>query len=962
MAISNLARHGTRLVLILGVGVRAQTQATQPFFEGFGRNALLFSNGCFCQNGATCDAQNCMCINYYTGSSCEVKPLCDPSNTNPCQNGGSCMDTCTQASGLTAGTECVAGSSAYTCNCINNYHGTHCELANPCFTDTTHTTSSGICKNGGGCTPAANGAFTCTCPSGWMGTTCEDQEYSNTAPCNYNANKITVGGVTSHCLNNGVCVNSPNHPFCTDESCCQDPHFSCDCENSYHGSRCQNEPPCTRNSGFGDCKTDNSQTASCVNGNGGAHTCTCQNGYSGDLCEIEPPCSASGNWCLQNSPIDFSYCKNGATCTNNAGGQIQLSCTCAGQYIGKSCEIAPTCVGSPGICQNGGVCVDNTPVSYQCNCVNGYSGNNCEIAPPCNQNPCVANQHDQCENVNGEAVCVCKTGFNGKHCQNVIADVNDECVGFPAEPNCGGLCVNGECQTCQNGFYGKYCQFSSPCDVNPCQNSGTCIPGTDGSYTCTCVNHFHGKSCQLAPPCTTNPCQNSGICTNLDNGGFSCACVNNWQGTVCDEEASLIHTCQANPCQNSGVWTQTTQTCACVNFYHGPRCELAPPCNASPCSDNCINQANGDYLCAEWCADSLPCSDPLVGQGKCGANGVCNNVDSTQFQCLCTNFYSGEFCTTAPPCDTNPTYCNPGNSACQNVMSNTGSPIATCNCLNYYSGTTCHDPPKCDAQPCQNGAVCTNKFNSSPGFECACVNGYIGQLCDRLPCADSPCQNGGTCEDLPNGAYACECETNYEGTNCQTYAAPPCESAPCQHGGVCTNFGTEYFCDCTDTVYYGTNCENYAACKDPDNGKDKCENGATCLNLGTVLGDSFMCQCARYYYGILCSYYSVACDPNPCINGGVCHIDKTDSDRQWCACAEGWTGESCEIDENAPITAPTSTVDPGDHTFNSGVLSAIIIGSVVTAAVAIFLVVKFAILPKFTGMYSLNNQVPIHQD
>lgn len=125
--------------------------------------------------------------------------------------------------------------------------------------------------------------------------------------------------------------------------------------------------------------------------------------------------------------------------------------------------------------------------------------------------------------------------------------------------------------------------------------------------------------------------------------------------------------------------------------------------------------------------------------------------------------------------------------------------------------------------------------------------------------------------------------------------------------------------------------------------------------MGNQYGDGFMCKCAQYYYGILCSYYSVACDPTPCMNGGTCHIDTTDPDNQWCACPDEWSGATCQeaATEATPTLAPE--VEEGDHTFNNGVLSAIVIGSVFAAAVAIFALVKFVIIPKYAGSYSVSS-------
>ena len=67
----------------------------------------------------------------------------------------------------------------------------------------------------------------------------------------------------------------------------------------------------------------------------------------------------------------------------------------------------------------------------------------------------------------------------------------------------------------------------------------------------------------------------------------------------------------------------------------------------------------------------------------------------------------------------------------------------------------------------------------------------------------------------------------------------------------------------------------------------------------------------------------------------------------------------CQDDENATPAVTTQTPDE-DHTFNDGVLSAVIIGSVITAAIAITIIVKFIILPKFTGSYNL--QANVRQD
>ena len=36
-----------------------------------------------------------------------------------------------------------------------------------------------------------------------------------------------------------------------------------------------------------------------------------------------------------------------------------------------------------------------------------------------------------------------------------------------------------------------------PCTGNRCQNGGTCVPSSDGSYSCNCKEGFGGNECQL---------------------------------------------------------------------------------------------------------------------------------------------------------------------------------------------------------------------------------------------------------------------------------------------------------------------------------------------------------------------------------------------------------------------------------------------------------------------------------
>ena len=162
----------------------------------------------------------------------------------------------------------------------------------------------------------------------------------------------------------------------------------------------------------------------------------------------------------------------------------------------------------------------------------------------------------------------------------------------------------------------------------------------------------------------------------------------------------------------------------------------------------------------------------------------------------------------------------------------------TCQCPANWQGRYClEDVDECTLNnPCQNHGTCQN---TEGGYECICVNGFIGKNCEenKDDCAGSPCLNGGTCHDKV-GRYECECPLGKTGLLC--HLEDECLRNPCNPGARCdTNPVTgQRTCTCPPG-YTGTTCEEDI---------DECAGVATpCEHEGVCVNTpgSYKCRCPQ---------------------------------------------------------------------------------------------------------------------
>ena len=132
-----------------------------------------------------------------------------------------------------------------------------------------------------------------------------------------------------------------------------------------------------------------------------------------------------------------------------------------------------------------------------------------------------------------------------------------------------------------------------------------------------------------------------------------------------------------------------------------------------------------------------------------------------------------------------------------------------CDCWDGFQGKDCEqDISECETSPCQNGANCYERSNTSlyipevlaslplevqevfaqqfsyanaSGYLCHCLDGFEGAECQTNidECAEEPCRNGAACVD-GIAEYTCNCLPGYEGDQCQTDINECSLYLPCQ--------------------------------------------------------------------------------------------------------------------------------------------------------------------------------------
>uniref|UniRef100_A0A669EZN4 Cadherin EGF LAG seven-pass G-type receptor 2 n=1 Tax=Oreochromis niloticus TaxID=8128 RepID=A0A669EZN4_ORENI len=609
--------------------------------------------------------------------------------------------------------------------------------------------------------------------------------------------------------------------------------------------------------------------------------CRCPSGFTGDYCETE---------------IDLCYskpCGPHGVCRSREGG---YTCECFEDYTGERCELSSRsgrC--APGVCKNGGTCVNLLVGGFKCECPpGGYEKPYCEMTtrnfPPHSfltfkglrqRFHFTLSLTFATKEPNG--LLLYNGRFNEKHDFIAMEIINEQIqLTFSAgetkttvSPYILGGISDGQWHTVEVHYYNKPIlnQAGLPqgpsdqkvvvvtvdnCDTSVALRFGHMI----GNYTCSAQGSQSGskKSLDLTGPLLLGgvpklpedfPVRNQqfvGCMKNLriDNQHIDMASFIANNGTLPGCSAKR-HFCSNNPCLNGGTCVNLwgSFSCDCPLGFGGRNCERVMA-NPLRFLGNSLLQWNN----LATVAASVPWHVELMFRTRQASSTLLHISSGLQHNLTL------QVRATYPKrtsCQDRSTYvigeeelrtlCFTALLACMIVSLQglrVGGAVSLSQARKVNVEQGCSVPDPCSSSPCPSNSYCSDDWDS---HSCKCINGYYGSNCTDV-CSLNPCEHESACTRKPSSSrgYTCDCPNNYFGNYCEKkYSLPHLCKTPQGWWGHKT-CGP---CNCQTDKGFDSDCNKTSGeCRCKDN-HYRPEDSDTCLLCDCYPVGSFSRACDR---------------------------------------------------------------------------------------------------------------------
>lgn len=385
--------------------------------------------------------------------------------------------------------------------------------------------------------------------------------------------------------------------------------------------------------------------------------------------------------------------------------------------------------------------------------------------------------------------------------------------------------------------------FAHPCEAEPCDNGGTCVP--DGAnFHCSCPPGVFGNLCDdTVDPCAASPCADGATCV-INSGGFRCVCTLLQAGPFCSDVVNAGDVRRFD--DDDGSFMNLNMPDASDVRLKSDFTVRVRPETLTGLIIYMANKEPGDFIVLGIRNGIVEFRYDL-GSGVGIIRSATNMTLNTWHTITATR--NGK----------------DGSLQVDGGEVVTGSSRGSFNFLDvelpfYVGGLNDFSVIHAEAGFHSSFTGCIEEvIVNSVAIDFMNGTGNAGLCQPPDPCANVTCLNGGSCmADLAEISFACECPIAFTGEFCES-SFDACSLALCKNGGTCVSLWPDFICDCPKE-YRGEFCEvQRHLCDEKING-------------------SSIHMCANDSY---CGY-----DP--------------DAHEYYCSCPLGKLGEFCDKDVTGP--------------------------------------------------------------